>query len=139
MTSNTTSEQLEAIASAEDFSSSAAELTEAWSAADVGFESVEPILRFMEEHPTLDYGMPGPLVHFIEEFYTKGYEEKLVESVSRIPTMMTVWMLNRVLNGTEEPAKRQLLIQAMRQAASNPKADQSTLERIQGFLVQMNR
>lgn len=138
MTSKRISEQLEAIASAEDFASSAAELTEAWSAADVGFESVEPILRFMEKHPTLDYGMPGPLVHFIEEFYTKGYEEKLIESVSRKPTMMTVWMLNRVLNGTEEPAKRQPLVRAMRQAASNPKTDQATLERIQGFLERLN-
>jgi hypothetical protein len=66
MTSESISEQLEGIASAEDFPSSSAELTEAWSYADVGIESVEPILRFMEEHPGLDYGMPGALVHFIE-------------------------------------------------------------------------
>src|SRR5262245_37116403 len=100
MTSKTITEQLESIASATNFASSAAELTEAWSTADAGFESVEPILQFMEVHPTQDYGMPGPLVHFVEEFYTKGYEDKLIESVSRNPTMMTVWMLNRVLNGT---------------------------------------
>jgi hypothetical protein len=138
MTSKDIFEQLEAIASADDFASSTAKLIETWSTADVDVESVEPILRFMEEHPTLDYGMPGPLVHFIEEFYLKGYEEKLIESVSRKPTMMTVWMLNRVLNGTEEPAKRQPLVRAMRQAASNPKANQATLERIQGFLERLN-
>lgn len=136
MTSKTIAEQLEAIASAEDFASSSAELTERWCAADVGFESVEPILQFMEKHPTLDYGMPGPLVHFVEEFYTKGYEEKLIECVSRNPTMMTVWMLNRVLNGTEDPAKRRTLIGALRQASS--KADQPTHERIQGFLERLN-
>jgi hypothetical protein len=137
MTSKAISEQLEAIASADDVVSSTAELTEAWSAANVGVESVEPILRFMEEHPTLDYGMPGPLVHFIEEFYLKGYEEKLIESVGRKPTMMTVWMLNRVLNGTE-PAKRLPLVQAMKQAATNPKTDKATLERVQGFLERLN-
>jgi hypothetical protein len=134
MTSKELSKQLERLASAEDFSGSAAELTDAWSAAGVGVESVQPILRFMEEYPTLDYGMPGPLVHFIEEFYLKGYEEELTESVDRKPTMMTVWMLNRVLNGTEETEKRQAQIRAMRQAAKNPKADQATIERIQGFL-----
>jgi hypothetical protein len=64
--------------------------------------------------------------------------EKLIESVGRKPTMMTVWMLNRILNATEEPAKRQLLVRVMRQAASNLKADQATLERIQGFLDRLN-
>jgi len=135
MTSKRISEQLRAIASAEDFATSTAGLTETWRAADVGVESVEPILRFMEEHPTLDYGMPGPLVHFVEEFHSNGHEEKLIESVSKNPTMVTVWMLNRVLNGTEDPAKRRPLIWALEQASS--KADEATLERIQGFLCPM--
>jgi hypothetical protein len=138
MTSKDISEQLEAIASPDDVASSTAELTEAWSAANVGVESLEPILRFMEEHPDLEYGMPGPLVHFIEEFSLKGYEERLIESVGRRPTILTVWMLNRVLNGTKEPAKRQALVRAMRQAASNPKTGKATLERIQGFLERLN-
>lgn len=30
-----------------------------------------------------------------------GYEELLIESVKRRPTMHTVWMLNRVMNGCE--------------------------------------
>ena len=137
MTSKEVAEQLEAIASADDFVSSATELAEAWSAANVGVESVMPILRFMEKHPQLDYGLPGPLVHFIEEFYQKGYEEMLIESVGRKPTMLTVWMLNRVLNGTKEPTKRQALVLAMKQAASNPKADKATIERIQGFLERL--
>jgi hypothetical protein len=137
MTSETISEQLEAIASAEDFAHSAAKLTEAWSAADVGYESVEPILQFMEKHPTLEYGTPGPLVHFVEDFYTKGYEKKLLESVRRKPTMITVWMLNRVLNGTEEVVKRRRLVRAMRLAASNLEADRPTLERVQGFLERL--
>jgi hypothetical protein len=137
MTCKEITEQLEGIAPAEDFANSSGELTEAWSAAGVGVESVEPILHFMEEHPDLDYGMPGPLVHFTENFYLKGYEEKLVESVARKPTMMTVWMLNRILNGAKEPSRRQALVRAMRQAADNRSADRDTLERIQGFLERL--
>jgi hypothetical protein len=138
MTSKELSEQLEAISSTDDVVRSTAELTEAWSAGGVGIESIEPILRFIEDHPSLDYGTPGPLVHFIEGFYLKGYEEKLIESVGRKPTMLTVWMLNRVLNGTEEPVKRQLLVRAMRQAAGNSKADEATVLRIQGFLERLS-
>src|SRR5438270_12202641 len=123
MTSEKISEQLEGIASAEDFANAAAELTEAWSAAGVGAECIGPILRFTEEHPALDYGTPGPLVHFMEEFHRNGYEGKLAESVARKPTMMTAWMLNRVLNGTGKPSQRQALVRAMRQAARNPNAE----------------
>jgi hypothetical protein len=28
-----------------------------------------------------NFGKPGPLVHFVEMFYKKGYEEKLAESI----------------------------------------------------------
>jgi len=54
---------------------------------------------FMEEHPEIDYGTPGPLVHFLERFYKKGYEEQLVLSIRRKPTCHTIWMLNRLING----------------------------------------
>src|SRR5262245_50050012 len=129
--------ELEGIASTDDFPTSSGELTDAWSASDVGIESVEPILRFMEEHPALDYGMPGPLAHFVEEFYLRGYEERLIESVSRKPTPLTVWMLNRVINGTQESATKAALVATMRQAANHPNADQQTLERVKGFLERL--
>ena len=59
---------------------------------------IECILHFMEENPKIDYGMPGPLVHFMEKKYKKGYEKLLLESIKRKPTEHTVWMLNRILN-----------------------------------------
>lgn len=59
---------------------------------------IEWILHFMEENPKIDYGMPGPLVHFMEKKYKKGYEKLLLESIKRKPTEHTVWMLNRILN-----------------------------------------
>ena len=36
------------------------------------FEYVAPMFRLMEENPELDFGMPGPMVHFIESPYRKG-------------------------------------------------------------------
>ena len=59
---------------------------------------IEWILHFMEENPKIDYGMPGPLVHFMEKKYKKGYEKLLLESIKRKPTEHTVWMLNEKSN-----------------------------------------
>lgn len=67
----------------------------------VDIEAVTPLLELMERHPMDDFGMPGAIVHFVERFYKNGYEELLIESVKRRPTMHTVWMLNRVMNGSE--------------------------------------
>ena len=65
-------------------------------------DSVQPLLRLMERHPLTDFGSPGPIVHFVERFYKKGYEEELLLSLKRIPTLHTVWMLNRLNNGTDQ-------------------------------------
>ena len=64
-------------------------------------DSVQPLLRLMERHPLTDFGSPGPIVHFVERFYKKGYEELLL-SLKRMPTLHTVWMLNRLINGTDQ-------------------------------------
>ena len=65
-------------------------------------DSVQPLLRLMERHPLTDFGSPGPIVHFVERFYKKGYEEELLLSLKRMPTLHTVWMLNRLINGTDQ-------------------------------------
>ncbi len=73
------------------------------------FDAVDSILKLMENNPEVDFGKPGPLVHFVETFYQKGYEEKLVESIKRRPTKHTVWMLNRIINGAEDNEKKHFL------------------------------
>ncbi len=65
---------------------------------DLAFEYVSPILNIMESNPDLDYGMPGPLVHFLERFYKKGYEKLLIDSVSKNPTLQTIQMIKRIIN-----------------------------------------
>ena len=134
MTNRDVRNQLHSIASANDFATSSVELTEAWRATGVGVEVIDTVLQFMEEYPALDYGVPGPLVHFVEEYSCKGYEERLVKSVNKKPTMLTVWMLNRLINGTQDPRKRHFLISTMSKAIQNPDIDHQTLERVNGFL-----
>ena len=88
------SRQLEEIANAgDDFEYQSIQLTERWKGDENASEAVEPILRFMESHPDVDYGTPGALVHFVETF--SSYEQKLVQSVEHRPTPQTVGMLNR--------------------------------------------
>lgn len=47
------------------------------------FELVAPILEIIESNPDIDFGTPGDLVHFVEKFYKKGYEELLLKSVRK--------------------------------------------------------
>ena len=102
--------------------------------SDLGLASVQPILRFLESHPTLDVGCPGPLVHHVEKFYRSGYEAELLASLQRRPTAHTVWMLNRVINGTKEPVEREKLMVALKQAGEHPEADDEVVRAVQSFL-----
>jgi len=132
-------DQLERIASADDFAAESALLTESWSGAGAGLETIEPILRFIEGHPNIDYGAPGALVHFMERFYGTGYEAQLVESVERKPTPPTVWMLNRIINGTKDPDVRQRLTATMERARRNPLGDQVAQNMASRFLERLAR
>ena len=77
---------------------------------NLGISTVEPLLHFMERHPLSDFGMPGAIVHYAEQFYKKGYEDLLVASVVRRPTMHTVWMINRIKNAGENSDKYEKIL-----------------------------
>ena len=53
------------------------------------------IFRFFEAHPEHDCGMPGTLVHMMEDYYP-NYVDSLMESVERTPSTNTVLMVNRI-------------------------------------------
>ena len=99
-----------------------------------GIEAVEPILRFMEEHPLLELGVPGSLVHFVETFADERYEPLLLASLRRRPTSHTVWMLNRVINGKKSRVDRLALCVEMGAARNHPLADDETRLSAQEFL-----
>lgn len=64
---------------------------------------IEPILKLMEDNPDADFGVPGALTHFIENFSQNGYEELLLQSVRRKPTAHNVWLLHRAWNDDNDP------------------------------------
>lgn len=66
------------------------------------FELVEPILEIIGTNPTVDFGAPGDLVHYVECFSNKGYEELLIESVRKTPTPHNIWMLHRCFNNPKD-------------------------------------
>lgn len=84
------------------------------------FELVEPILEIIGTNPTVDFGMPGDLVHFVELFYKHGYEELLVSSVRKNPTTHNIWMVHRCFNDVNNP-KRDIFVELMKEL----KADSS--------------
>lgn len=96
-------------------------------------DAIEPILRLMESNPAADFGTPGPLVHWLEGFTGSGYEEKLVESLTRRPTTHTVWMLNRCINGAVGGEKERL-IAIMSDIARRPGLDAQVAAHATEFL-----
>ena len=69
------------------------------------FDLVEPILEIIGTNPTVDFGMPGGLVRFVESFYKKGYEELLIASVKKNPTAHNIWMIHRCYNEINNPMR----------------------------------
>lgn len=77
------------------------------------FELVEPILEIIATNPLVDFGMPGDLVHFVEQFYKHGYEELLISSVRKNQTPHNIWMVHRCYNDMKNP-KREMFVEPMR-------------------------
>lgn len=100
-------EQIEGAIGKDSFEPVAEEATDQISSLQDSFEAVELILRMMERHEGADFGMPGPLVHFVEGYFRRGYERLLTESVRRRPTPHTLWMMNRLINGVSGQEKAQ--------------------------------
>jgi len=89
----------------EDFLEFAEGKIEELESIDLDGESMESLCKLIENNPNVNFGMPGPVVHFLETFYKNGYEEQLVASIRRQPVPHNVWMLNRVINGSEGDVK----------------------------------
>lgn len=89
-------------------------------------EAVESIFKLMEKYPDVEFGQPGPIVHFVENQYKNGYEEKLVESINRQPTKQTIWMLNRVIVNAHRDDKA-YFIDVMKRVAASSDLDEETV------------
>ena len=101
------------------------------------YNYIESILLLMEEKPNLDFGAPGPLVHFMEKYYKNGYEERLINSVKRKPTPQTVWMINRIINDPKLP-NRQEYMDLLSSITNNNDIDKTVKDMIKSFLEYQN-
>lgn len=96
------------------------------------FELVEPILEIIGTHPRVDFGMPGDLVHFLEQFYKHGYEELLVSSVRKNPTAHNIWMVHRCFNDVNNP-KREMFAKLMKKLKDDSSVSMDIKKEIDEF------
>lgn len=124
---------LETAVTRDDFVDRTYEVVDKLIVLDDAFDAIAPILRLMENYPNVEYGRPGPLVHFVERYYKKGYEEKLIDSLKRRPTKHTVWMLNRIINGSQGKT-REYYVALLEELLKYPSLEQDVLELIIHFI-----
>ena len=96
------------------------------------FELVEPILEIIGTHPRVDFGMPGDLVHFLEQFYKHGYEELLVSSARKNPTAHNIWMVHRCFNDVNNP-KREVFVELMKELKDDSSVSMDIKKEIDEF------
>jgi len=128
-------EELESLAGTDQLECQMDGLMEQIEALGAGLETVPLLLGIMERHPLDDFGMPGAMVHFMEQFFTKGYEEELTASIRRKPTAHTMWMANRLLNSPAlSPVVRMELMALLGQIAGDPAVEPLIRERAKEYL-----
>jgi hypothetical protein len=133
MNSSELAERLRNATASGNFDDEIGPIADALEERKAGVETIDVILRFMEDNPNLEYGTPGPLVHFMEKFYRRGYEDALTASVLRRPMMHTIWMLNRLINGASDRTERQRLIDLLEKSLVHPLTDAETKRSISHF------
>lgn len=98
-----------------------------------GAKLVSAILSLFERFPHEDFGMPGPLAHVAERFYRKGYEEELLVSLRRLPTSLTIWLANRIVNAKD--ANSQRFLELLKQIAEHSNLDANLREEARNFIA----
>lgn len=104
------------------------------SAAGVGQEAIAPLLEIFERHPVSDFGIPGDIMHFVEDFDDKVYFPLLLESFERRPSVTTVWAVNRVLNVTKNAKEREHMFDLMKAALTREDLEPEVKEQIRDVL-----
>jgi hypothetical protein len=93
------------------------------------------LLRAMERLDGADLGTPGPLVHTLET-WRGGYEALLADSIRGKPVLLSVWMVNRILNA--DPPDAESWLGLLRSVVDNPAASTETKSRAAGFIEYQN-
>lgn len=98
--------------------------------------AVPEMFQLMERMPEAELGSPGPLVHTLEGI--PGYEGHLADSVRRQPSLLSVWMVNRILNSPLMEDQRQFWIALLRRSADRPDLPQAVRKDVLGFLARQD-
>ncbi len=91
--------------------------------------------RLMERLALSDLGSPGPLVHTMEK-HIGLYEDLLEDSIKRKPTMLSLWMVNRIANASSDD--RGHWIALLRAATTHANASEEAREQASAFLRHQN-
>ncbi|MEM6474524.1 MAG: hypothetical protein AAF802_33640, partial [Planctomycetota bacterium] len=91
------------------------------------------IFRFFGTHPENDCGMPGTLIHMMEDYYP-NYVDDLVDSIGRTPSANAVLMVNRILNSDVDSDLHSRLIQCLRGASMNDSGSPLVKEEARRYL-----
>ncbi len=120
---------------AKDFADYASErldhLTDALMELPSPERAIPELFAVMEHLPDSDLGSPGPLVHTLERMDCTA---ELAASIRRLPTYLSVWMVNRALNGKPERTRRDFLLDLLSQAAQHPTASEATRNEARSFI-----
>lgn len=92
-----------------DFIDPAYHLCEELEELDNPAEAIEPLFRLIEGSPDIDYGGPGPIGQFLESFDGGIYEESLLQSLQRKPTLYTLSLLDTLLQDSNDPRQAHYL------------------------------
>jgi len=80
-------------------------------------EAIAPLFAFLERYAEEDLGMPGPIVHFLEQL-PGCYEDELQRSLERAPSHYTLWMAERLLH-VEAGERRSRLLRSLRRIVAS--------------------
>jgi hypothetical protein len=93
-------------------------------------EAVLAVIEFAAKAPKVEYGAPGPLVHYVEEF--AGYEKIVTDEIGQRPSLTLIWMLERRMHVETDEVVRTKYRSLIRTALSAIRADESTRRAILG-------
>ncbi|MEI4549480.1 hypothetical protein [Pseudoalteromonas spongiae] len=108
------------------------------SVPDELFEALIPsIFRFFEKHSLQDCGMPGTLVHLVEDFYP-SYKSLLLDSLEKAPSLNAILMTNRILNSQLSPHERQEYTSALEAIRDNTNVHSELRKEAKEFIEYQN-
>lgn len=88
--------------------------------ADILLACIERLSHSTTIDVSYDLGSPGPLVHTLEAI--PGFEKRLIISLQRYPTPLTLWMLNRIINQESDPMLKKSFLQLIEKAIIHSEA-----------------